>query len=73
MKNEFITKLGYKELTDLISETKELLILSLPNIYDELCQSILEYGKNIKDIRIIVDNSKIAIVMDMAILNPLRN
>lgn len=58
MERKYISKLGYKELTDLISETKNLLILSLPNIYDELCQSILEYGKNIKNVKIIIDNSE---------------
>lgn len=58
MNNELIKHIGYKEIVDIISKTKDNLIISLPNIYLEIADSIIEYSKNISKVRVIIDNSE---------------
>lgn len=58
MNNQFIRKIGFKEMTDLISSAETELLISLPNIHDELAETIKSYKNKIKDIRIIVDNNE---------------
>jgi hypothetical protein len=60
MNKEFISHIGFEDITDYISNTKDILIISLPNIYEELCESIISFKKknNIKNTKIIIDNSE---------------
>lgn len=58
MENELIKHFGYKEIIDLISLTKDNLIISLPNIYFEISDSIIEYSRKIKKLKLIIDNSE---------------
>lgn len=60
MGNQFLCHIGFKELTDLFSKTKKALILSMPNIFDEVCESLIAFQRSnkIKFIRIILDSSE---------------
>lgn len=60
MGNQFIKKIGFAEITDIISGTETDLIISMPNIHEDICYSIIDYKKrnNIKNVKIIVDNSE---------------
>ena len=60
MNREFILHIGFREITDLISSAKNFIFLSLPNIHDEVCESLISYKNenNINDIKILLDNSE---------------
>lgn len=60
MENKFIYHFDFRKLTDLISDAKELIYLSIPNIHDELCETIITYkiSNRVKDVRILLDNSE---------------
>ena len=60
MNQEFILHIGFNEITDLISNAKNFIFLSLPNIHDEVCESLISYKNenNINGIKILLDNSE---------------
>lgn len=58
MENELIRHIGYEEIIDLISQTKDILLLSMPNIYAEISDSLIAYYPNFKKLKLIVDNSE---------------
>jgi len=60
MENKFICHLDIIRLTDIISTTRDLLYIAVPNIHDELCETIITFTKNnkIKDVKILLDNSE---------------
>lgn len=58
MEDKLINHIGYKEIIDIISKTKDNLIISLPNIYVEIADSIIEYSHKIKKLKLLIDNSE---------------
>lgn len=58
MQTDFIKRINYKEFTDIAVEAKEELIVSMPNLHYELCNTIIScHEKNIK-VSVIIDNSE---------------
>ena len=58
METEFIRNINYKEFTDIVTEAKEELIISMPSLHDELCEVIISCKDTLKNINVIIDNSE---------------
>jgi len=53
-----VETLGYQRTIDLILEAEERVYLSLPGIYGELAEPLVEAKKKVKDVRVVVDCSE---------------
>lgn len=53
-----IDRLDYQRTIDLILEAEERVYLSLPGIYSELAEPLVEARKKVKDVRVVVDCSE---------------
>ena len=58
MEIEFIRSINYKEFTDIATEAKEELFISMPNLHDELCEVIISCKDHLDNINVIIDNSE---------------
>lgn len=55
---DYLKLITYNEITSLALDAKDELIISMPNLFDDLCETICECAKRVNDVRVIVDNSE---------------
>ncbi|MBV6477754.1 MAG: hypothetical protein HGGPFJEG_00498 [Ignavibacteria bacterium] len=60
MSYELIKHIGYNDICDIISSARNVLIISMPNITEEIAHTIVEFRNknNINEVKIILDNSE---------------
>jgi len=58
MNTGYIRNISFNDIVDLATGAEEELIISMPNMHDELCETVISCKDRIGTVRVIIDNSE---------------